>query len=311
MPHQPRATSFNKVAEQYEKLRPGYPRSFIREIIREVGVPAGEIKAFEIGCGTGKATADFAKALISPHSRNSGLRIKAIDPGENLLEVAKRKFIQSYQPESLDCATNTNFCLSENPRAPTDRADSSKDSRLTTPPPIEFVLSKAEDYQVAPDEEHSYDLVYAAQSFHYVDRQKGLELCHRLLKPNGLLALFWGSRIHLNSPAEQALNQLQAEYLGESHLDWTCNQDRRLLEELNEIEATKLFNQLQLRWCCIKKSFSTPKKSAKSWKTTSHFILMPKEKQQELLEREASVYKDYGGKIEELSGVRVFLGRRR
>jgi len=73
MPLQPRATSFNKVAEQYDKLRPGYPRSFIREIIREVGVPAGEIKAFEIGCGTGKATADFAKAIIAPHSRNSGL----------------------------------------------------------------------------------------------------------------------------------------------------------------------------------------------------------------------------------------------
>ena len=283
-----RSGSFDNVAVLYDKLRPGYPRSFVREIIKEVGVHPAKIKAFEIGCGTGKATADFAQRLLKDSCRSHGLRIKAIDPGQNLLEVASAKFKAPFQ--------------SPLPHSPLNLNQSSS-------PNIEFVLSRAEDYRITSDEEHSYDLVYAAQSFHYVDLKKGLRLCHRLLKPNGLLALFWSSSIYRNTPAELALNQLYAEYLGQNHLDWTLNQDRQLLDELKEIESTKLFNQLQLRWCNTRKSYSTAAISAKNWKTTSQFILMTLEKQQELLQREKEIYDNFGGKIENFSGIRLFLGR--
>lgn len=283
-----RSGSFDHVAVLYDKLRPGYPRSFVREIIKEVGVHPAKIKAFEIGCGTGKATADFAQRLLKDSCRSHGLRIKAIDPGQNLLEVANSKFI-SHPQRDTDCKANTLHQMSS--------------------PEIEFVLSRAEDYNVTPEEERSYDLVYAAQSFHYVDLKKGLLLCHRLLKPTGLLALFWSPTIYRNSPDVIALNRLHAEYLGPTHLDWVLNQDRAILEELKEIESTKLFNQLQLRWCNIKKIYSTAASSAKNWQTTSHFILMSPEKQKELLKREKEIYHSFGGKMENYSGIRLFLGR--
>lgn len=61
----------------------------------------------------------------------------------------------------------------------------------------------------APDE--SYDLIYAASSFHWIPEEVGYPKAYRLLKPGGTLALFWNR--HFVNRADDALHcEIQAAY---------------------------------------------------------------------------------------------------
>jgi SAM-dependent methyltransferase len=54
-------------------------------------------------------------------------------------------------------------------------------------PAAEFVVCGIEDFET----DARFDLVYAAQSWHWVDPECGFRRAHELLRPGGLLALFW------------------------------------------------------------------------------------------------------------------------
>ena len=80
-----RSESFDTVAELYDAYRPTYPAELIDSILCVTKIPStGQI--LEIGSGTGKATQLFAE---------KGFRVHCIEPGENLLQVARRK-LQNY-----------------------------------------------------------------------------------------------------------------------------------------------------------------------------------------------------------------------
>jgi SAM-dependent methyltransferase len=70
-----RAESFGSVAEQYDRLRPGYPAAFIDEL-----VALAPAHVLDVGCGTGKV----ARALIE-----HGLRVLGVDPDEAMAAVAR------------------------------------------------------------------------------------------------------------------------------------------------------------------------------------------------------------------------------
>ncbi len=81
---------FDAVAELYDACRPGYPAELIDDILQISGLrPGGQI--LEIGGGTGKATLLFAQR---------GCSILCLDPGENLLNVA-RKNLATYPQVSF------------------------------------------------------------------------------------------------------------------------------------------------------------------------------------------------------------------
>ena len=71
---------FGEVAEQYDRVRPGYPESLVDEVMASASLQPGDA-VLEVGCGTGKATASLAAR---------GLRILAIEPDENMAAVARR-----------------------------------------------------------------------------------------------------------------------------------------------------------------------------------------------------------------------------
>ncbi|MBI4785965.1 MAG: class I SAM-dependent methyltransferase [Chloroflexi bacterium] len=74
--------SFDRVAELYDRFRPGYPEALIETILSTTHIPPNG-KILEIGSGTGKATAPFAQR---------GFSILCLEPGENLAAVAAQKF---------------------------------------------------------------------------------------------------------------------------------------------------------------------------------------------------------------------------
>ena len=73
-------TTFDEAASLYDEVRPGYPDRLFDDIVSLSRIPAGG-RILEIGCGTGQATAPFARC---------GYRILCVELGENLAAVARR-----------------------------------------------------------------------------------------------------------------------------------------------------------------------------------------------------------------------------
>jgi SAM-dependent methyltransferase len=76
-----RRTTFDEVAELYERARPTYPDALIEDVVALARLqPRSRI--VEIGCGTGKATLPLAER---------GLHITCVELGASLSDVARRK----------------------------------------------------------------------------------------------------------------------------------------------------------------------------------------------------------------------------
>jgi SAM-dependent methyltransferase len=83
---------FDKVAKLYDSARPGYPNELYQKIIEYAELGPND-PILEIGCGTGQATFFFASA---------GFNILALDPGANLLDLAKENLV-NYQSVEFIC----------------------------------------------------------------------------------------------------------------------------------------------------------------------------------------------------------------
>ena len=72
---------FDGVAEAYDRHRSGYPAELVDVVLERAGVSAG-LHVVEVGCGTGKLT----ELLVG-----RGLRVEAVDPGSNMVAMARRR----------------------------------------------------------------------------------------------------------------------------------------------------------------------------------------------------------------------------
>jgi ubiquinone/menaquinone biosynthesis C-methylase UbiE len=75
-----RGLLFDRIAEAYDRARPSYPDELVDRACERAGLGEGS-PVVEVGCGTGKLTVALAAR---------GLRVEAVDPGANLVEVARR-----------------------------------------------------------------------------------------------------------------------------------------------------------------------------------------------------------------------------
>jgi ubiquinone/menaquinone biosynthesis C-methylase UbiE len=70
---------FTKVAELYDRHRPGYPDAVVEWLAKTCGLASGA-RVLDVGCGTGISARLFAK---------HGFEVTAIDPNEGMLEKAR------------------------------------------------------------------------------------------------------------------------------------------------------------------------------------------------------------------------------
>jgi trans-aconitate methyltransferase len=85
--------TFNQVAQQYDENRPSYPSQVFDDVVSISGVTSNSL-LLEIGCGTGHATQVFAAR---------GLRIHALDMGENMVALARRR-LAAFHDVSIEVA---------------------------------------------------------------------------------------------------------------------------------------------------------------------------------------------------------------
>jgi ubiquinone/menaquinone biosynthesis C-methylase UbiE len=73
-------TVFDEVAAEYDRHRRAYPGELVDQACRAAGIGSGD-RVLEVGCGSGQLTRSLAAR---------GLHVTALDPGENLITLARR-----------------------------------------------------------------------------------------------------------------------------------------------------------------------------------------------------------------------------
>jgi ubiquinone/menaquinone biosynthesis C-methylase UbiE len=72
---------FDTAAEAYDARRSGYPRELVSAAIELAGL-SPDARVVEVGSGTGKLTEELVAC---------GLRVDAVEPGSNMIEVSRRR----------------------------------------------------------------------------------------------------------------------------------------------------------------------------------------------------------------------------
>jgi SAM-dependent methyltransferase len=156
-----RSRAFGRVADAYDRFRPGYPAALLDDVLALA--PAMPPRILEAGAGTGRASLLLAAR---------GARVTAVEPDPEMAAVARRRAGEA---------------------GVADR--------------IELVEAAFEASDPAPG---AYDLVTAAQAWHWVDPQAGPATARRALRPGGALCVWWNRPGDLEGPVWDAVHAAYA-----------------------------------------------------------------------------------------------------
>jgi SAM-dependent methyltransferase len=165
---------FGEVADDYDRIRPGYPAQLVDDVLAAAGLgpadsalpaagpesadtalaAAGRGSVLEVGAGTGKASVAFAAR---------GVSLTCIEPDPRMADLLRRKL-----------------------------------------PSVPIVVSTFEEW--TPDQ--PYQLLISAQAWHWVDPSQRAGLAFRALAPGGLFAPFWNAYLMLDPALHAALAEV-------------------------------------------------------------------------------------------------------
>lgn len=121
--------------------------------------------------------------------------------------------------------------------------------------PVEIHVGPFEAWQA---ERESFDLVYAATAWHWLDPAVRYRKAHQLLRPRGHLA-FWSAGHAFPEDVDPFFTEIQQVYdaIGESHDgDWPPALPELIPDDRDEIEASGLFEDVKIRRYVWAKSYS-------------------------------------------------------
>ena len=75
-----RRLSFGERAEMYDRRRPDYPDALVDDVLERTGRAPDDLRALEVGAGTGKATVQFARR---------GVAVAALEPSPAMAALAR------------------------------------------------------------------------------------------------------------------------------------------------------------------------------------------------------------------------------
>jgi SAM-dependent methyltransferase len=112
--------------------------------------------------------------------------------------------------------------------------------------PVEIHVAPFETWEA---EQESFELVYAATSWHWLDPAVRFRKAHALLRPGGHLA-FWGAQHAFPADFDPFFTEIQEVYdaIGESHPGkWPPPSPENVSDATAEIESSALFTNTQIR----------------------------------------------------------------
>lgn len=103
---------------------------------------------------------------------------------------------------------------------------------------VKFEVSRFENYDLP---ESFYDVVFAAQSFHWVPQPEGYEKCAYTLKDNGWLAILYNMYVVNETFADKKLLELSHKYGGFADFLSSEECEKRIDSIVEAIESSGLF----------------------------------------------------------------------
>ena len=171
------------------------------------------------------------------------------------------------------------------------------------------VCSTFEDFD-ANDE--SFDLVFSATAFHWIDPQIGYPKTYRLLKPNGVLALFWhmSSLVEPTTELERGVREISRKHAPELNDESNEQQAEEIHQKRLQLSQTQnLFGEpvsTEYRWV---DSYST-ERYCKLMNSYSDFHTIDPEQQAAILAEAAAYLNLHGGTIPVPQWVRLYLSKK-
>jgi SAM-dependent methyltransferase len=222
----------------------------------------------EIGTGTGKATVAFARR---------GYRILGLEPGPRLAAIARRA--------------------------------------LAPFPGVTVEVCRFEDWSPAPEpvsavppRATAFDLVMAAQSFHFVDPAVGLGKAGAMLRPGGAVAIFGNEPLAGESTAHQRIQAAYARHAPELVRRFVERENEPSIER--EVAATGLFEPAVAREYAWRQAYSATG-YADLMSTQSDHRLLPADRRDALLQAIRAAIDAAGGTIEIAYRTSLGVARRR
>lgn len=105
---------------------------------------------------------------------------------------------------------------------------------------INFVKGRFEEYDFG---QKKFDVIYAAQSFHWVPQPVGYEKCANILKDNGYLALFWNMYILSDNDSDKELLEISKRYGGIADFVTEAECESRIDSIVSQIVASNRFEK--------------------------------------------------------------------
>jgi SAM-dependent methyltransferase len=241
---------FGEDAELYDKARAGYPESLVDGVLSFVGLEPSQVRALEVGAGTGKATMSFARR---------GVDIVALEPSAAMAALAVG-----------NCRQFPNVRVEQ----------------------ISF-----EDW---PLEAATFSLVFAAQSWHWVDSEIRCAKAADALVRGGTLALFWHRTDWHGEPVRDDLEELYRRLVPELHARAPGFPGLRPAgsddDHSAEIAAASRFTDLVTRtypWSAT----LTADAFVELLHTQSDHRLLPEDTRAQLLGAVGDLINDHGGRV--------------
>jgi SAM-dependent methyltransferase len=146
--------------------------------------------------------------------------------------------------------------------------------------PVEIHVAPFEAFQADPE---SFDLVYAATAWHWLDPAVRYHKAHQLLRPSGHLA-FWNARHAFPPDFDPFFTEIQHLYdaIGENYdREWPPAAPDQVPDARDEIEASGLFEEVNVRRYLWEENYSAEEYIA-LLNTFSGHISMDSRKRQRL-----------------------------
>ena len=255
---QERARSFDANAAQYDAVRPDYPAALVDAVLAEVAASRAPADA-------DAGTPDTPRALEIGAGTGKATRLFA----------ARGVEITAVEPGAA---------LIEVARA-----------SLPASASVGFANARFEDWPLEPGR---YDLVYAAQSFHWVDPATGYTRAGQALRPGGVLALFWNRPGREQDPIQRQLAALRASRAIELAEELTADQLDSVERGIAaNIDATGLFEPPRLEHFPWVQTLSA-RDFVALLETYSAYAILDAAQREPLLEASADLIERNGGTID-------------
>lgn len=104
---------------------------------------------------------------------------------------------------------------------------------------VKFEVARFEELELLPDQ---FDVIFSAQTFHWIPQPVGYKKCAHALKDNGYLALFWNMYITYDNDLDNELLKLSDKYGGFADFLSAEGCEERIGSIIAGIDNSGLFN---------------------------------------------------------------------